>query len=91
MVKVSSTAAPDLPLCPARPHLPRRGPISSPQIGKLATIYSTKHQAGSVDLTRTGLAGAMEADVMLERAVALDSGCTLLGMRLYTLELCSVY
>ena len=37
------------------------------------------------------LAGQMEADVMLERAVALASGCMLLGMRLYALELCSVY
>ena len=38
-----------------------------------------------------GLAGQMEADVLLERAVAFASGCLLLGMRLYALELCSVY
>ena len=43
-----------------------------------------------VELIRAGLAGQMEADVMLEPAVALASGCMLLGMRLYALELCSV-
>ena len=37
------------------------------------------------------LRGQMEADVMLELAVALASECTRLGMRLCALELCSVY
>ena len=32
----------------------------------------------------------MEADVWLERAVAVASKCTRLGMRLCALELCSV-
>ena len=55
-----------------------------------APIYLTKARAGLADLARAGLAGQVEADVMLERAVALDSGCMLLGMRLCALELCSV-
>ena len=68
------------------------GPSLPRQIyGQTATIYSTKPRAGLADLVRAGLAGQMEADVILERAVALDSGCVPLGMRLYALELCSVY
>ena len=60
------------------------------------TIYqsrsiSAKARAGLVDLARAGQAGQMEADVWLERAVALARMCTLLGMRLCALELCSVY
>ena len=54
-------------------------------------IYSAKPRAGLVELARAGLAGQMEADVMLEQAVSLASGCVPLGMRLYALELCSVY
>ena len=74
-------------------QMSQRGPRSLPSqiYGQTATIYSTKLRAGLVDLTRAGLAGQMEADVMLERAIALDSGCVPLGMRLYALELCSVY
>ena len=72
----SSSAGPELP--PSDPQL-------------TTPIYSAKPQAGLVDLTRAGLAGQMEADVILERAVALASGCVPLGMRLYALELCSVY
>ena len=59
---------------------------------QLAPIYSTKQQAGLAELARAGLAGQMEADVwLLERAMALASKCTRLGMRLCALELCSVY
>ena len=47
-------------------------------------------RAGLVDLVRAGLAGPMEADVILERAVMLASSRTRLGMRLCALELCSV-
>ena len=61
---------------------------SDPQL--TAPIYSAKPQTGSVDLTRAGLAGSTEADVILERAVALASGLEMLGMRLCALELCSV-
>ena len=62
-----------------------------PDLRLTAPIYSTKLRASLVDLARAGLAGQVEADVMLEQAVALASGCMLLGMRLYALELCSVY
>ena len=61
-----------------------------PDLQPTAPIYSTKIVAGLADQARAGLAGQMEADVILERAVALDSGCVPLGMRLYALELCSV-
>ena len=67
-----------------------RAPI--PQIyGSWPRSISANLLAGLADLARAGLAGQMEADVILERAVALDSGCVPLGMRLYALELCSVY
>ena len=74
-------------------HGTSRGPRSLPAYiyGQTATIYFANREAGLADLARAGLAGQMEADVMLERAVALDSGCVPLGMRLYALELCSVY
>ena len=70
------------------------GPILSDlpvTIYQSRSIASAKARAGLVDLARAGLAGRMEADVWLERAVALDRMCTLLGMRLCALELCSVY
>ena len=47
--------------------------------------------AGLADLARAGLAGQMEADVWLERAMALARMYASLGMRLCALELCSVY
>ena len=56
-----------------------------------APIYSAKTRAGLADLARAGLAGQMEADVMLERAVALASGRTRLSVHSCALELCSVY
>ena len=65
--------------------------LTQMDLRQTAPIYSAKTRAGLADLARAGLAGQMEADVMLERAVALDSGCMPLGMRLYALELCSVY
>ena len=65
--------------------------LTQMDLRQTATIYFAKTRAGLADLARAGLAGQMEADVMLERAVALDSGCMLLGMRLCTFELFSVY
>ena len=66
-----------------------RGPQVFPQ--DLRVNEPARLRAGLVDLVRAGLAGPMEADVLLERAVTLASGCTRLGMRLCVLELCSVY
>ena len=68
-----------------------RAPDLPSDLRATAPIYSARIEVGLVDLARAGLAGQMEADVWLERAVALARMCTLLGMRLCALELCSVY
>ena len=69
-----------------------RGPRLCPDMiyGQLSDNLA-RLRAGLVDLARAWPAGPMEADVWLERAVALARMCTRLGMRLCALELCSVY
>ena len=67
-----------------------RAPV--PQIyGSWPRSISANLLAGLADLARAGLAGQMEADVWLERAMALARMYASLGMRLCALELCSVY
>ena len=70
-----------------------RGPRSLPSqiYGGWPRSISANLLAGLADLARAGLAGQMEADVWLERAMALARMYASLGMRLCALELCSVY